>query len=174
MQVTPERRVRNQIRRGRSEGGIGTRSPVCVVSRLREQCRGSKKASNGVCATMMVTAGMTVRPSPSVGLECVDTTLHDSVQESQSRGSEDSVPSGVSFGTSQGQSLGHLSGVSRDVSCPGTPSAQHSTRIPARQSVGIPTKLHVMAMSAIIRMVPVYTTPPRGSTNGRMFAVSVA
>jgi len=117
------------------------------------------------------------KSSPSVCFECGDTTLHDSAQESQSRGSDDSASSGRASASSgqlspseylsrwsQGQQLweeslgysglspGCLSGVSCDVSCPAIPALQQSTRMPARQSAGPPTKLQKTMTSAKIRM----------------------
>ncbi len=124
----------------------------------------------GICAAAMAAKNMDAKSSPSVCFECVDTTLHDSVQESQSRGWDESSSPGASSLLSQGQPLEHLSGASCDFSC-ATPSLQHSTRIPARQSVGIPTKLQTTAMSARIRMVIVYATLSRASTNFNLISV---
>ena len=160
------------MRSGRSEAGMGMCSPNCIDIGLRERCWCVRKASHGTCATAISATSTMTKSSPSVCFESVDTTLHDSVQDSQSRGWDESVSTGASSRVSQGQSPGHLSGASCDFSCPGIPSVQHSTRVPARQSVGIPTKLQTTAMSARIRMITVYATPSRASTTFSLIAVS--
>ncbi len=117
------------MRRGRSESGMGRCSPICIVFRLRERCRCDRHASQGNCVTAITETSISAKSSLSVCFECSDTTLHDSAQESQPRGSDDSVSSvsSVSSGhfsrSSQGHLLGHLSDASCDFSCPGTPHA---------------------------------------------------
>ncbi len=160
------------MRSGRSESGMVRCSTNRVVFRLRDRYERSRKASHGIWAAAIAETSMTATSSPSVCFECVETTLHDSVQESQSRGWDESLSSGASSPSSQGQPPGHLSGASYDFSCPGIPSVQHSTRMPARQSVGIATRLQTTGMSARIRMTIVYATPSRASTNLRLIAVS--
>ncbi len=128
--------------------GRCSRSLAVLKSRVRISCCG--KASFGACIETTPTTSRTAKSSSDC-FECVETTLHDSAQESQSRGSGDSVllehPS-----PSHGQPLGYSAGASREPSCAGIPNAQHSTSTPARQSVGMPTRLQTTAASARTRM----------------------
>ena len=160
------------MRSGRSEAGMARFSPSGSVFRLRERCGCSRNASQGKCATAIAATSMTAKSSASVCFECGETALHASAQESQTRGSDDVVSLGHFSPLSSGQLLGRLSGASYDFWGAGTPSVQHSTRMPARQSVGIATRLQTTGMSAIIRIAIVYATPWRASTNLRLIAVS--
>jgi hypothetical protein len=157
--------------------------PICTALEPSEFRRCDKHTSHEIRATTVAATDITVTPFPSVGLTCNDTTSHDFAQESQSRGSDrsccsdealkrpslDTPPSTSSHRHPPehglGSSFNTSPDVSCDVSCLGTPVVQHSTRTPARQSMGIPTRLQTTATSATIRIAPVYSTPPRASTN---------
>jgi len=150
---------------GRSEAGMAGRASLRLGFGLAEYCQDCIQVSHGTCATAIAASRSTAKSPPFACFEGGDTTLHDSVQSSHSRLWDDPVSSGASSRVSQGQWPGHLSGASCDVSWATTRCAQHSTKTPARQSAGIPTKLHTTATRERIRIPIVYFTRCLVSTN---------